>query len=314
MNSKWAPFLFFQIVNMLCSEAQIASVFNNFKFGDSLNIVQTQLIKISDSTKVVEVAKPTFPLSKNTEAHLLAYNIRVKTETLDRAVFTFSDHRLCYIEARGQALKIFGVNRKDASQDFMDYLVFPKDLLFIHQKEDAAWVLTPESTHPNLFTWNNPLLADANHSVNYNPSAKIPEFITMGGAFKTELPKFKNTGKTIQINRLDGSDPNAQIQINAYGIEYAGFPRKFEARFGNDKLNMIWVLTAKGEENRLREKLIKAYEKPIFINENWEFFNNWTVALRKDKPEILFLTKELGRQYKDKLKTNPDKQTGMKTN
>ena len=184
----------------------------------------------------------------------------------------------------------------------MDYQVFTKDLLFIHKKEDTAWILTLESVHPNLFTWNNPLLIDSKNSVNYNSSAKIPEFIKMGGSFKNELAKFEKLSKVVQVDSLDGSDPNAQIQINAYGIEYAGFPRKFEARFGNDKLNMVWVLTAKGEEDRLRQKLTKAYNKPIFINKKWEFFNNWTIALRKDKPEVLFLTEELGKQYRESLK------------
>lgn len=301
MNSKLVSFIFLFTVNVFCSNAQIASVFNNFKFGDSYEVVQAEITKISDSTKTIEISNPVFPLSKNNETHLLAYKIRVKTDTLNRAVFTFSDNRLCYIEVRGNVLKVMGTNRADSPQNFMNYQVFPKDLLFINKKEDAAWLLTAESTHPNLFTWNNPFLTNSNKSIDYISSAKIPEFIKMEASYKSQLSKFKEASKMIQIDTLDGSDPNAQIQINAYGIEYAGFPRKFEARFGNDKLNMTWVLTAKGEENRIRDKLIKAYKKPIFINENWEFFNNWTVGLRKDKPEILFVTEKIGKQYKERL-------------
>ncbi|WP_347174748.1 hypothetical protein [Polaribacter uvawellassae] len=294
-------FLVLNLVTVLNLNSQIASVFNDFKFGDSINIVQKELSKISDFIKVIEISKPKFPLAKHTETHLLAYKIRIKSKTLEKAVFTFSDNRLCYIEAKGNVLKVFGENRNDKPQNFLGYQVFTNDLLFINKKEDTAWILTPESTHPNLFTWNNPLLIDSNKSMNYNTSVKIPEFIEMGGSLKNELTKFEKESQIIQVDDLDGSDPNAQIQVNAYGIEYAGFPRKFEARFGNDKLNMIWILTSNGEEDRIRKKLIKEYGKPIFININWEFFHNWTVALRKDKPEVLFLTKELGMQYKKRL-------------
>jgi hypothetical protein len=301
MNSKLVFFFLIFASNVLCSNGQIASVFSNFKFGDSFDVVQKEVTKISDSTKVIKASKLTFPLSKNTETHLLAYKIKIKEETLGKAVFTFSDNRLSYIEVNGNVYKVFIDNREGNSQRFMHYKVFVNDLLFIDKEEDAAWILTPEATHSNLFTWSNPLLKNYKKKRDYNPSARIPEFIKMGGAFKTQLLEFKKASKFIQVDSLDGSDPNAQIQINAYGIEYAGFPRKFEARFGNEKLNMIWVLTAKGEENRLRQKLTRAYNKPLFINEKWEFFNNWTVALRKDKPEILFLTKELAEQYKKRL-------------
>ena len=97
---------------------------------------------------------------------------------------------------------------------------------------------------------------------------------------------------------LGPGDPNAQLQIDCFGIQYAGFPRKFEARFGDNKLNMVWILTGKGEEDRIRQKLIESYGSPIFTNDAWEVFENWQVFLRKDKPEVLLLTPELGEFYK----------------
>jgi hypothetical protein len=75
-------------------------------------------------------------------------------------------------------------------------------------------------------------------------------------------------------------------------------PRKLEARFGDDKLNVVWILTAKGEEDRIRQALIEQYGKPIFVDDNWEIFNDWQVGLRKDKPEILLIEKALGQVYK----------------
>ncbi len=287
--------------NAININAQIASVFEGFKFGDSLSTVQKELVKISDSISVVKVPEPNFPLSKNTETHLLAYKIRLKTGTLEKAVFTFSDNHLTYIEAKGNCTQVFTANREDTAVNFMEYLVFTKDLLFILKKEDAAWLLTPESVHPNLFAWNNPLLISPTKLTRYNLSARIPDFITMGSSLKKQLQKLKKVSKIIEVVDLDDSDPNAQTQINAYGIEYAGFPRKFEARFKDGKLTMVWILTAKGEEKRIRAALTKEYGKAVFVNDKWEFFNNWTVGLRKDKPEVLFLNKELALQYKKSL-------------
>ena len=84
-------------------------------------------------------------------------------------------------------------------------------------------------------------------------------------------------------------------------MEYAGFPRKLEARFGDKKLNTVWILTAKAEEDRIRKKLTEEYGKALFIDDNWEVFNDWQVLLRKDKPEVLLLTRELGVVYKKEL-------------
>lgn len=97
---------------------------------------------------------------------------------------------------------------------------------------------------------------------------------------------------------LDGTDPNAQIQINCFGVMYAGFPRKIEARFGDDTLNVVWILTGKGEEDRIRQALISQYGNAIFSTNDWEIFNDWQVGLRKDKPEVLLMEKNIGLEYK----------------
>lgn len=166
-------------------------------------------------------------------------------------------------------------------------------------EEDTAWLLTPESVHPNLFTWDNPYLGNnSNDEITYNPSVKIPNFIQMGRNKEFLIPQFKKNSAFIDVEKLEETNSLTKTQINCFGIEYAGFPRKFETRFENDKLNKVWILTGKGEENRIRNMLVKEYGNALFINDIWEVFNNWTVLLRKDKPEILLLTKELGQMYK----------------
>jgi len=172
-------------------------------------------------------------------------------------------------------------------------------MLFADPKNDIVKFLTKEAAHPNLFMWSNPyLISNDDSNPGYNSSAIIPDFLKMGADMDELKPLIEANSTLTQIEELDGSDPNAQVQINAFGVEYAGFPRKIEARFGDNKLNAVWILTGKGEEDRIRQKLIAAYGQPIFKTDDWEIFNNWQIGLRKDKPEVLLLTQKIGLHYK----------------
>jgi hypothetical protein len=157
--------------------------------------------------------------------------------------------------------------------------------------------MTEEAMHTNLFTWENPYL-NSDYKAKSNYSDKIPAFLKMGHSIDELKPLLETNSSFTNIEELDGSDPNAQLQINCFGVNYLGFPRKIEARFGDNKLNVVWILTAKGEENRIRKALINQYGRPIFVNDDWEIFNDWQVGLRKDKPEILLMKKEIGLEYK----------------
>ena len=280
--------------------AQSETLFNNIKFNEARNSVIIKTEGISSSTKLINVKSPSFPLSKKTESHLIAENVNIKNGVLKRVVFTFSDGVLSFISVKGN-VKILGAIQNEQPEDFINFQVYFKSLLFLNLKEDKAWFLTKKSVHPNLFAWSNPYLNKPFKKPTYNSSAKLPKFLSMGENYSKALATFKKKSLFIQIDTLNGKDPNAQIQINSFGIEFAGFPRKFEARFGDNKLNVIWVLTAKEEENRVRKELIKAYGKPVFKNNDWEIYNNWTVGLRKDKPEVLFLTQKLGLKYKKEI-------------
>ena len=190
-------------------------------------------------------------------------------------------------------------HRKDTAQTYAGYSAYWKDYLVAKADEDKVWILTPEAAHPNLFSWDNPYLpSNGGSPKSYSPSAKVPQFIKMGASLDSLQPLLEKASKFTYTMELDGSDPNAQLQMDCFGIEYAGFPRKFEARFGDNKLNVIWILTGKGEEDRIRQKLIASYGPVIFKNEAWEVFDNWQVLLRKDKPEVLLLTPELGEFYR----------------
>lgn len=282
--------------------AQAESIFNGIQLGESLASVQIKLKEITGSVKKIEVSHPSFPLAAKTEVHLVCNNIKTKNGNIALAVFTLADDKLVYIEAKGNAVKCLISKRKDTAINYLSYQIYLSDLLVADNKKDIIKILTPDAAQFNLFTWENPYLHTSINKVPvYNPSAEIPDFIKMTGQLNELMPRLKAKSVIMTKEELDGSDPNAQIQLNCFGVEFAGFPRKIEARFGNNTLNAVWIITAKAEESRIQSKLMEAYGKSIFENDKWEVFHDWQVLLRKDVPEILLLTKELGIKYKEDL-------------
>ncbi|GAA4268890.1 hypothetical protein GCM10022257_09910 [Hyunsoonleella aestuarii] len=281
----------------MCAQSEI--IFNGIHLEDSLEEVIQKIREISDGSNLISVDNPTFPLAKVKEDHFVCTKVKTEKGLIESAVFTFADNKLTYIEARGNSYNTFISKRKDTARTYMDYEVYLKDKLFLKKERDIAWIMTEEAMHTNLFTWENPYLkSDCETNAKSSHSFEIPVFLKMGASMNDLKPILESNSDFISIEELDGSDPNAQLQINCFGVDYLGFPRKIEARFGNSKLNVVWILTAKGEEDRIRKALTKQYGKPIFVNDNWEIFNNWQVAIRKDKPEILLMEEKIGRDYK----------------
>jgi hypothetical protein len=279
--------------------AQVESIFNDIRLNQSLQVVTQKLSKISESSNVISVDKPSFPLANSKEEHLVCTQVKTDNGIISSVVFTFADDKLKYIEARGNARKTLTKMLTDTTRTYLDYDVYVADKLFLKKKEDAAWILTQEGMHTGLFAWENPYLnPDTKNEIKSKYSSEIPAFIKMGASFDELKHVLEANSNFTNTEKLDGTDPNAQIQINCFGVDYLGFPRTFETRFGNNILNVVWILTGKGEEDRIRNALTNQYGKPIFINDNWEIFNNWQVALRKDKPEVLLMEKKIGLEYK----------------
>jgi hypothetical protein len=281
------------------SRAQVEEFFNGVNLQESLTTAKAKLEPLAGQIKLIEIEDPSFPLSKNKEDHVVCLNYQTANGKIAEVVFTFADDRLVFIQAHGNAVAALTGKRKDTASKYMDYEAYWEDLIVTKPKEDKVWILTSQAAHPNLFAWDNPYLpSNGGELKNYETSGKIPEFIQMGGKLEDVKPLLEKASDFTSVMELDGSDPNAQLQIDCFGIEYAGFPRKFEARFGDEKLNVVWILTGKGEEDRIRQKLITEYGSAIYKNDAWEVFHDWQVMLRKDKPEVLLVTRELGEFYR----------------
>jgi len=287
------------IFSATISKAQTSEVFHGVHMGDNLLEVKTKLRPHFGSLDEKTLSNPTFPLAEGKETHLIGQDFNTPNGTIDEIVLTFADDKLCLIQAKGNALKVVTESRKDTPDIFMHFEAYWDDLIITDRSKDKVWMLTNEGAHPNLFAWDNPYLpSEGGTARSYEESAEIPDFIEMGATLDQMRPLLESASTFTFLRELGSEDPNTQAQIDCFGIEYAGFPRKFEARFGDGRLNMIWILTAKAEEARIRKKLIRAYGNPIFKDDAWEAFNNWQVFLRKDKPEVLLLTLELGAYYK----------------
>ena len=287
------------LITPLIFYAQAESVFNGVKLNESLEEVTQKLSEISKTIDTVSIDVPSFPLSKQKEEHLICSQVKTDNGMIGKVVFTFADNTLKYIEAQGNVREVFSSKRTDTARVYLDYDIYEADRLFLGRKIDVAWILSEEGLHTNLFAWENPYLnSNYKDSSNPNDSNQIPAFLKMGATMEELKPLLEANSDFTNTQKLDGSDPNAQIQINCFGVDYLGFPRKIEARFGDNRLNVVWILTGTGEEERIREALINQYGNPIFTNDDWEIYNNWQVGLRKDKPEVLLMEKTLGLEYK----------------
>ena len=279
------------------TQSQINQYFKDIQFGDSFLKAQKNISKLSKKIQVVDISNPSFPLSKDKEKHLIASKVKSKYGILKKVVFTFADDKLSFIQAKGNVIKSIGSKAKRDPHSFLNYQIYNSGLLYINPKTDIASFLTAKSLHLNLFTWTNPYL-NSNIETNYNSSVKIPSFIKMGSEPESLLAIIKDSSCLVDIKHLGEKNGIEKTQINVFGLEYAGFPRKFEVRFENNRLSKVWILTGKEEEYRIRKKLKQKFGKSIFENDNWIVFNNWMVLLRKDKPEVFLITKELGMKYK----------------
>ena len=276
------------------ANAQISQIFKGVKMGDPLETVKAKLANRCASTQTYTSKNPSFPLAKQKEAHLICKNYRMSKNSVafDEVAFVFADGKLCLIEARGNLTKRLAFNEFYKGYKFF---IHP-DMMAIQEATKTVWFLTKEGAHPNLFAWSNPYFKSSKVK-KYTTSAKVPAMFEFGKGVKALKPLFEKKSSFIDTQVINKN----RTQLNCFGVEYAGFPRKVEAVFKKDKLSLLWILTAKQEEDRIRQHLVKAYGKPIHTNNDWEVFNNWQVMLRKDKPEVLVIAKESIPEYKKRM-------------
>lgn len=281
-------------------QAQSDAFLGEYPLGGSLETLSVKIEANAGAIERYDAPKVRFPQALKAETHILARDLQVAGGTLERAVFTFADGKLVAMQGRGGVNALLDAAGPGSYQTYDAYRFYGDAGVVVHPGQDRLWLLDEEGMHLNLFGWKHPMLEAGFDGWPDEPgSVEVPEYLRMGASLAELEPSLKQASELIIRDTLDGSDPNAQLQLNCYGIPFAGFSRKVEARFGNDTLNTVWILTARAEEDRLRKQLTGRYGPPVFVSDAWEAFSDWQVFLRKDKPEILLLTPKLGHFYRD---------------
>ena len=268
--------------------------------GDSETVA---LEKLGDDCSGIErrvVSPPSHPSAESSEVHLVCSGVAINDRPVDVLVLTFGDDSLSMAFAEGGATAAF---KSMFSEELMTYLQFSgsfEDRLIMNDVEDQAWLLSPETAHANLFMWANPYV-ETSDAPGYRSSAARPDLLAFGEHLDSLQPEFE---AQCDFTRVDEyrvwllTEPDVQQQLDCFGFEYAGYPRKIEAVFGDGILEQVWILTGKAEEDRVRQALIEAYGEPSFVDEMWEIFDDGLVMLRKDKPEVLMVSERLAPLYR----------------
>jgi len=278
----------------------------DLEFGQTREQTLGVLEALCDHVDAITATPVQFPLASQSEEHLRCRGLKANYGTIEQSVFLIADSSLAMIEMRGGAINAFVSSRSEEPQSYLHYSILDKGQLFADHKLDAVWLLHEDALHPNLFTWANPFLnADDETRPVYDSSARLPDFMKFGATLDELRPEFEAHCPIMNVEINDRvwleTEPTTQTQVNCFGIEYAGFPRKIEAVFGDSRLELLWILTAKPEEGRVREALVSAFGQPDKVDTDWDIFDDGQIALRKDKPEILAISRELIPHYFETL-------------
>ena len=284
------------ISNSIYASAASFSIGGQVELEDSLATLQTKLKDNCKSQSLIKVTPPSYPLAEKSEVHLLCQNYQKDDVIFEKAIFVVADDQLQQMEASTVNIPDLTTKLGEVSGKYLSMQIFDKGRYWYHpQQKRFVWLAKP-ALHPNLFSWHNPYLTKTK-DFHYQQNIQLPELLDFSKSIEDLKPLFEQHCPQIQLDQAKRiwlpNKPKSQTQINCFEYLYAGFPRKLEAVFGDGKLQVIWVLSGKAEESRLRNLLLEQFGRPSINNKNWEVFAGGRISLRKDKPELLILSDEM---------------------
>jgi hypothetical protein len=245
----------------------------------------------------IEVANTRFPAATSSEVHL-----RCDALTLadgrpgGDAMFTFADDKLVLFEARGASANLRPAG--DPAANVAGFEVFLPQQLVIDAPRDRAVVFGAFALAPIALHWKNPAWS-SDHVVAPTGDFFLPHEAAFGATRETMTQVLDRSCAVVRGQAIDeiwlATKPARQFQIDCYGYEMAGYPRKFEFVFGDDVLQQMWLLFDEGDIPRLRAFLTGKFGPPIQVDENYEIFDHWRIALRKDVPELRMASDTIAR-------------------
>lgn len=284
---------------------QKQTLFFGIQHNDTISQTRQKLAEKCQSLQQIAVPQPSFPFSAKREDYLVCHGMTFNQHTITTVAFTFADNKLAMIDARGGAKTALTKLAKDQQVSHLGFDIHLKERMFFSQNIDSVRIIGADYQQSIIFMWSNPVFSTKqSHPVNPKLAISTPQVLQFGKTLQNLRPLFEDNCQGVMVKNIEKiwleSKPAKQTQLNCYGIPYAGFIRKAEAVFGDDKLQLVWILTQKPEESRLRALLTERFGQADYIDENWEAFDDWKVALRKDKPEVLILSDQMARIYRNK--------------
>ena len=234
-----------------------------------------------------------FPLAKHTEQHLVCDTVKHG----GKAAIVIADGKVAHINTNNiSESAVTGLSDKYA--EYIAYRAHSNHLLWLNTDTNSATLIGQDALHPNLFVWSNPHINN-----NQQSEVTLNTLLKFGASIDALMPIFEKHCHPLVIQDTKPwllTKPNAQKQVNCFNFSAFGFPRKIEAVFGNNHLELAWILTASAEQTRVAQSLSNNYGKAIFENAQWQAYQNGEIYLRKDKPEVLAVSKRLIPLIKEK--------------
>lgn len=262
------------------------------KIGNSYADATSILAKRCENIEEKVVNPVTFPLAKVSEKHIICKGLTGGGE-------------LAAVIADEKVVHVYGLNVDDElvyrpgneTKTYLGYDVYRTHVLWKKKSANSITLIRKDALHPNLFVWKNPFIGRPGKADQSHPLIDgFPPILKFGSTLEKLRPVFQKNCDPLDIVETDVwlvSSPKTQIQVNCYNYYFLGFPRKIEAVFGDNILELAWILTAKQEEPRMSNKLTALYGSVQDSNDKWDLYHNGRVYLRKDKPEVLAVSKKL---------------------
>tara|TARA_R110002096_G_scaffold29497_12_gene88777 strand:+ start:17098 stop:17982 length:885 start_codon:yes stop_codon:yes gene_type:complete len=265
------------------------------EMGQSEGVATAAIDAACGGVARIEVAPTQFPAASESEVHLRCAALTLADGRAGGgAIFTFADDKLVLIHTRGQADNL----RPEAEPvaQFEDFDVYMPHRIIVNPETGQSAVFGEFPIVPLAFHWDNPAWTSDTISPT-NTEFFLPPEIVFGNSL-AEMTEILNEACALAVGRsVDkiwlATAPAAQFQIDCYGYEIAGYPRKLEFVFGDETLQQVWLMFDTGDIPRLREFLTVNYGDPISVDDQYEIFDEGHLALRKDIPEIRMVSDEI---------------------
>lgn len=231
----------------------------------------------------------TFPVSETAEVHLLCTGLTMSGSELRPAtVYTFADGELVMIEARGAGSELAPAPEPAMQMDVFD--VFPEQGVIINRERDQTWYFGDLKLANIFIFWDNPVW-DGSGGAAVNTEWFLPPEAVWGESAESVMDALGEKCVLMMHRAIDEvwlrTEPAEQHQIDCFGYEIAGYPRKLEFVFGDNELEQIWLLFGPADIARTRVHFSREFGAPVHVDDRLEAFEGWHVAIRKDVPEIL---------------------------